>query len=90
MNAYEQKRELSQKEFIKTVEVLLQSVKDDYLSPEDFMERVNNAYNYFGQVTHENHKAECPQCGCDDLNDTGNEDTWICSECSYEDVKKAF
>lgn len=90
---YVEKAKLSTQDFIKTVESLLQSVKDNYLSPEDFMERLNSAYNHFGQVTHENHKPCCPQCGFDEINECDlSEDNknYICGECGYEDIKDAF
>lgn len=78
---------------IKTVDSLMDSLKNDYLSPEDFMERLNNAYNKFGEVTHENHHPACPQCGFDEINECDlSEDNknYICGECGYEDIKAAF
>ena len=35
---------MKKQKFIEMVETLLASVKEDFLSPEDFMERINDLY----------------------------------------------
>ncbi len=48
---------MTKEELIKTVNSLLSAVEDDCLSPDDFMERLNDTYKHFGEVTHENMKG---------------------------------
>lgn len=85
--------QMTNNDLIKTVQSLLNALEDNCLSPEDFMHRLNNTYNHFGQVTHENHHASCPQCGFDEIDEhdlSDNKENYICGECGYEDVKGAF
>ncbi len=49
--------QMKKNDLIKTVNSLLSALKDDHLSPEDFMYRLNASYRQFGQVTHENMKG---------------------------------
>ena len=50
-------KQMTKKDLVSTVQSLLSALKDDHLSPEDFMYRLNATYNTFGQVTHENMKG---------------------------------
>lgn len=49
--------QMSKKDLVSTVQSLLSALKDNHLSPEDFMYRLNATYKNFGQVTHENMKG---------------------------------